>query len=71
MADLRRRKPDDDSKHADDDFDASKPDRGSGDAINGSDDEQQHHKKQSSGLNTADSSDHVNTFLTLFQVSFF
>lgn len=63
MADLRRRKPDDDSGKtaADDDvFSASKPERSSGDGANGSDDEHLHHTKPSSGLTTADSSDHVN-----------
>lgn len=63
MADLRRRKPDDDSgKAASDDvvFSASKPERSSGDGANGSDDEHLHHTKPSSGLTTADSSDHVN-----------
>lgn len=59
MADLRRRKPDDDSgKQIDDDnFNATKP--CIGDGTNGSDDEQPHYKK-ASGLTTADSSDHVN-----------
>lgn len=60
MADLRRRKPDDDSgKQVDDDnFNASKASI-SGDGANGSDDEQPQRKKPS-GLTTADSSDHVN-----------
>lgn len=75
MADLRRRKPDDDSgKQIDDDtFGASRPDRhGSGD---GSDDEQQllHHKRPTGTLTTADSSDHVNIteFVTSFVLSLF
>lgn len=68
MADLRRRKPDDDSGKGNDDelFSASKPERSSGDGANGSDDEHLQHKKPSSGLTTADSSDHVNkhTYIT-------
>lgn len=62
MADLRRRKPDDDSgKQVDDDnFIGAKPERCSGDGANGSDDDQLHPKKPASGLTTAESSDHVN-----------
>lgn len=58
MADLRRRKPDDD-RHADDDLNGSKADG------TNSDDEQIHHKKSGSGLTTADSSDHVTIFTIL------
>lgn len=61
MADLRRRKPDDESgKQVDDDnFSASKPER-CGDGFSGSDDEHQlHHRKPACELTTADSSDHV------------
>lgn len=56
MADLRRRKPDDDTDKLSDDNDAnaSLPNNDS----NVSDDEQTRHKP-SSGLTTADSSDHV------------
>lgn len=74
MADLRRRKPDDDSgKHVDDEnFPSSKPERCSGDGANGSDDEQLlHHKKPSSGLTTADSSDHVNINIHSLKQLFF
>ncbi|XP_031641066.1 phosphatidate cytidylyltransferase, photoreceptor-specific isoform X2 [Contarinia nasturtii] len=66
MADLRRRKPDDDSgKQVDDDnFNATNTERCIGDGANGSDDEQPsllQHKKPNSGLTTADSSDHVDS----------
>lgn len=64
MAEIRRRKPDDDSgKQVDDEnLIALKPDRG-GDGSNVSDDEHQlHHKKSTNTLTTADSSDHVNKF---------
>lgn len=59
MADLRRRKPDDDSGKQVDDENFSAIKQNIGDAASGSDDEQPHHKKPS-GLTTADSSDHVN-----------
>lgn len=56
MAEIRRRKPDDEKQQLVDDE--------GGDGLNGSDDEQlHHHNKPSSGLTTADSSDHVNTSL--------
>lgn len=60
MADLRRRKPDDD-KHTDED----NPNVSKIDGTN-SDDEQAHHKKPASGLATAESSDHVNIFFSVY-----
>lgn len=59
MADLRRRKLDDESgKYADDDSSiATKPSKYT-DTANASDDEQQQ-SRRSTGLTTADSSDHV------------
>lgn len=73
MAELRRRKGDDESK-LDENVD-QKGDQGSDgtgtDGGGGTDDDtkqqyhqhQQHKRKTSSGLNTADSSDHVNTYI--------
>lgn len=58
MADLRRRKPDDDKHTDDENLNVSNIDG------TNSDDELGHHKKPASGLATAESSDHVNLFFS-------
>lgn len=59
MADLRRRKPDDDKHTDDENLNVSNIDG------TNSDDELGHQKKPASGLATAESSDHVNVFFPL------
>lgn len=64
MAELRRRKGDEETKLDENVEQKSQGDDGTGTDGGGTDDDskQQHHhkRKTSSGLNTADSSDHVN-----------